>query len=250
VETKEMLQINKTGWEKSAERFFGRTALPELGPLAPTEDDLNLFGEIQDKKVLDIGCGSGHSLQYMGNNGARELWGIDLTTKQIETATQLLHDQQAFVRLIESPMEENPGLPTNYFDIAYSIYALGWTVNLKKTLTNIYTYLKPDGIFIFSWEHPMHDRIKREDSKYILDKSYLSEGPEYNEAWNHSVIIYHRKLTTYINTLIEVGFEIEKVIDEVALPDEVPEGNHLRWYSVEKAKLVPATFIIKAKKKR
>ncbi len=245
-----MLQINKDGWEKSAERFFGRTALPEFGPLAPTEDDLNLFGKIQGKKVLDIGCGSGHSLQYMGNKGAEELWGIDLTTKQIETATELLREQQVKVNLFESPMEENPGLPTNYFDIAYSIYALGWTVDLERTLANIHSYLKPGGIFIFSWEHPMHDRMKREDSKFVLEKSYLIEGPEFNEAWNRSVIIYHRKLTTYINTLIGVGFEIEKVIDDVALPDVVPEDNHLRWYSVEKAKLLPTTFIIKAKKKK
>ena len=245
-----MLQINKEGWEKSATRFFGRTALPELGPLAPTEDDLNLFGEIEDKVVLDIGCGSGHSLQYMGNRGASELWGIDLTTKQIETATELLAKQQAKLNLIESPMEENPGLPTNYFDIAYSVYALGWTVDLEKTLANIHSYLKPSGIFIFSWEHPMHDRLRREDSKFVLEKSYLNEGPEYNEAWNHSVIIYHRKLTTYINTLIKVGFEIERVIDDVVLPEVVPEGNDLRWYSVEKAKLVPATFIIKATKKK
>jgi SAM-dependent methyltransferase len=244
-----MLDINKQGWERSAERFFGRTALPELGPLAPTEIDLQLFGEVANKKVLDIGCGSGHSLQYMGNHGADELWGLDLTTKQVETARALLEEQQALVRIIESPMEENPGLPTNYFDIAYSIYALGWTVDLEKTLSNIHSYLKPGGTFIFSWEHPMHDRIKREGSTFMVEHSYLAEGPEFNEAWNKSVIIYHRKLSTYINTLVQVGFEIEKVIDDVVLPDVVPEGNELRWYSVEKAKLIPATFIMKARKK-
>lgn len=249
MEKVEILNINKQGWEKSAERFFGRTALPELGPLAPTETELNLFDEITSKKVLDIGCGSGHSLKYMGENGAAELWGIDLTTKQIETAKEILQGQKAVVKLYESPMEVNPGLPKNYFDIAYSIYALGWTVDLQGTLLNIHDYLKPGGTFIFSWEHPMHDRVKRVDDSFIIEKSYLKEGPEYNEAWKNEVIIYHRKLTTYINTLIQVGFEIEKVVDDVVLPDKVPEGNDLRWYSVDKAKLIPATFIIKARKK-
>ncbi|WP_236687170.1 class I SAM-dependent methyltransferase [Ornithinibacillus californiensis] len=249
METKEILKVNKDGWENAAERFFGRTALPELGPLAPTEEDLNLFGDVRDKKVLDIGCGSGHSLQYMGNRGASELWGLDLTTKQIETASQLLEAQSVPVNLYESPMEENPGLPQEYFDIAYSIYALGWTVDLERTLANICSYLKPGGTFVFSWEHPMHDRVKREGSSFIVEKSYLEEGPEYNEAWNHEVIIYHRKLTTYINTLIKVGLVIDRVIDDVVLPDIVPEGNHRRWYSVDKAKLIPATFIIKASKR-
>jgi len=103
-------------------------------------------------------------------------------------------------------MEENPGLPSNYFDIVYSIYALGWTVDLNKTLRNIYDYLNTGGIFIFSWEHPFHDRLSYKVSSFILNKTYNIKGPEYNEAWQKNVIIYHRKLSTYINTLIQTGF--------------------------------------------
>ncbi|WP_242698395.1 hypothetical protein [Bacillus sp. SD088] len=62
MEATKILNMNKEGWEKSAERFFGRTALPEYGPLSLTENQLNLFGDISGKRVLDIGCGSGHSL--------------------------------------------------------------------------------------------------------------------------------------------------------------------------------------------
>ena len=65
-------------------------------------------------------------------------------------------------------MEENPGLPLEYFDIVYSIYALGWTVDLQKTLSHIHSYLKPGGIFIFSWEHPIHDRLTYENSSFTL----------------------------------------------------------------------------------
>jgi SAM-dependent methyltransferase len=240
--------MNKQGWEKSAERFFGKTALPEYGPFAFTEEKLNLFDDVSGKKVLDIGCGSGHSLQYMGNRGAKELWGLDLTTKQIEAANRLLQNQHAKVSLVESPMEENPGLPSHYFDIVYSIYALGWTINLEQTLTHVYNYLKPGGVFIFSWEHPIHDRLVYEDSTFKFKKSYNLEGPEYNEAWHNTVIIHHRKLSTYINTLIQTGFTIAKIIDDVALPDKASE-DPAKWYSTQRAQFVPATFIIKASKK-
>lgn len=47
-------------------------------------------------------------------------------------------------------MEEEGDIPKGYFDIVYSIYALGWTSNLGKTLELIYSYLKPGGSFIFS----------------------------------------------------------------------------------------------------
>lgn len=249
METKsEMLKLNKEGWEKSAERFFGRTALPEYGPFTFTEDTLHLFGDVSEQKVLEIGCGSGHSLQYMGNKGAGELWGLDLTTKQVETANQLLQDQEVKVSLFESPMEENPGLPRNYFDVVYSIFALGWTIDLSQTLTNIYSYLKSGGTFIFSWEHPIHDRLAYVDSSFKFNKSYNEEGPELNEAWHSKVIMYHRKLSTYVNTLIATGFTIEKIIDDVVLPNK-PSEDPAKWYSTQRAELVPSTFIIKASKK-
>ncbi|MEI4771457.1 class I SAM-dependent methyltransferase [Psychrobacillus sp. FJAT-51614] len=241
--------MNKDSWEKSADRFFGRTALPEYGPFSINEEQHKLFGDISNQKVLDIGCGSGHSLQYMGNRGAEELWGLDLSTKQIETANKVLSNQQVKVTLFESPMEKNPGLPSNYFDIVYSIYALGWTVDLQLTLINIHNYLKPGGLFIFSWEHPIHDRVSYKESSFIFNKSYNIEGPEYNKAWHNEVIIHHRKLSTYINTLIECGFTIEKVIDEVIFSDNNISENPSKWYSTQKAQLLPATFIIKAYKK-
>ncbi|WP_370297360.1 class I SAM-dependent methyltransferase [Rossellomorea marisflavi] len=243
----DILTMNKTSWEQSAERFFGRTALPEFGPNAPSEDDLHLFGDVNGKTVLDIGCGSGHSLAYMGNQGAGELWGLDLTTKQIEAATGVLSEQNATVKLFESPMEENPGLPMNHFDVVYSIYALGWTYDLKKTLSHVHSYLKPGGTFIFSWENPMHDRIQYRDGEFVMTKSYVTEGPEYNEGWNKSVVIHHRKLTTYINTLIQCGFTIENVIDDVVIAD-IPSDNPERWYASQKAEWVPSTFIVKARK--
>ena len=245
----EILNMNKESWEKSAERFFGKTALPEYGPYALNEEQLNLFDTIANCKVLDIGCGSGHSLEYMGNRGAKELWGLDLSTKQIDTANNLLSNLKIKVSLSESAMEENPGIPSGYFDIAYSIYALGWTVDLQRTLSHIYSYLRKGGIFIFSWEHPIHDRLSYSQSSYTFKKSYNIEGPEYNEAWHNNVVIYHRKLSTYINTLIKTGFTIENVIDDVVLPNNIDSDNPSRWYSSQRAQLVPATFIIKASKK-
>ncbi len=47
-------------------------------------------------------------------------------------------------------MEEEVDIPKGYFDIVYSIYALGWTSDLRKTLELIHSYVKPGGRFVFS----------------------------------------------------------------------------------------------------
>ncbi|MFC5701937.1 class I SAM-dependent methyltransferase [Cohnella faecalis] len=113
----ENLQINKQSWDAASERFFGRTALPEFGPYAPTEKKLNLFGDdLSGLNVLEIGCGSGHSMKYMISRGVKEAWGLDLSRNQVVAANKVLGwEDSPFI--FESPMEENPGIPEGYFDL-------------------------------------------------------------------------------------------------------------------------------------
>ena len=134
---KNLLKQNKESWDAIADSFFGVTALPVYGCFIPTEDELGLFPVLENKKVLDIGCGSGHSLKWCGDKGAKELWGLDLSTKQIENATKFLSDNHYKPYLFNAPMEQNPGIPEHYFDIVYSIYAIGWTMDIQKTFNLI-----------------------------------------------------------------------------------------------------------------
>ena len=240
------LSVNKKSWDEVAPRFYGRNPLPEYGPLAPTEDELQLLGDIKGKRVLDIGCGSGHSLKYIRDNHASEMWGLDLSHSQIKAAEELLSDDD--VTLFEAPMEENPGIPENHFDIVYSIYALGWTTDLDQTLANVYSYLKDGGIFVFSWEHPLYNRIQQTGSNLIFSQPYHSEGPYDHEAWMHPAIMQQFKVSTYLNTLIKKGFLIENVIEEVRLSQVDVERHSNRWYSFDKASYLPTTLIVKARK--
>ncbi len=84
-----ILNVNQAGWNAVAHKYYGGTALPEYGPLAPTEDRLQLLGDIDGLRVLEVGCGSGHSLLYLAQRGAAELWGLDLAPAQISFASML-----------------------------------------------------------------------------------------------------------------------------------------------------------------
>ncbi len=68
-----ILDVNQVGWNAVAHTFYGGTALPASGPLAPTEDRLHLLGDVAGLRVLELGCGSGHSLLYLAQHGATEL---------------------------------------------------------------------------------------------------------------------------------------------------------------------------------
>lgn len=81
--SEQALAVNRAGWDRVAPSFHGGTALPEYGPLAPTEDSLRLLELTPGMRVLELGCGSGHSLRYLAERGAGELWGLDLSPVQI-----------------------------------------------------------------------------------------------------------------------------------------------------------------------
>ena len=176
----EILSINQQGWNKVAPLFYSGTALPKYGPLASTEEEVNLIPDLAGKKALELGCGSGHTLAYLKEHkNASELWGLDLSETQVDFTREFLGEKNISAKSFIASMDENPGIPENHFDLVVSIYALGWTADLAHTLELIHSYLKPGGIFVFSWEHPAYRALQYEADlgKYVFEDSYLDEGP-------------------------------------------------------------------------
>src|SRR5258708_4214456 len=177
IEPKRALAINRAGWDRVAPSFHGGTALPEYGPLAPTEDTLGLLELTPDFRALELGCGSGHSLRYLAERGASELWGVDLSEVQVAFAQETLRPFASRCRLFESPMEVNPGIPSGHFDLVFSIYGLGWTTDLPATLALVAGYLRPGGGFIVSGEHPAYGCLEWNGEHYVLADPYRPELP-------------------------------------------------------------------------
>ncbi|MCB0119645.1 MAG: class I SAM-dependent methyltransferase [Anaerolineales bacterium] len=252
ISRNDIVTINQKGWNIVAPQFYGGTALPKYGPLSVTESELQLIENLKGKSVLELGCGSGHTLYYLWKEKqAGELWGLDLSQEQIQYTQDYLAKENIQAKLFLASMDENPGIPESYFDMVVSIYSLGWTPDLPRTLSLVYSYLKPGGKFVFSWEHPVYQCLDYDADleKYVMNRSYLDESPEFNSTWKGTeIVIQPRKLSTYINAISNSGLIIEHMVEsevdmKLARPqDYAPE----KWYSVPRAKLIPTTFIVKA----
>lgn len=255
MEKYSIIKTNKTYWDTNADAWFGTTALPTYGVKFVTEDDLHLFGDVAGKKMLEICCGSGHSLKYHADRNAGELWGVDLSNRQIENAKAYLREHGYTAKFICSPMEAELDIPTDYFDFVYSIYGIGWTTDLQGTFKKIASYLKKDGIFIFSWHHTLYYCVARscdlahnviENNKLIFSRSYFDESYFTMPVDGNEIILCNRKISTYINALAQAGFCVEQMIEQT--DNETMESVEIDSDKTKKAKMLPISVCFKARK--
>lgn len=244
----EVYATNSFYWDTKGNDFLRAIVLPKYGSFI-SEEKWHLFGNVSGTKILEIGCGNGQSLQYHGGRGAAELWGIDISEKQVDRARQHLTSCGFSAKLICSPMEEECGIPGGYFDFVYSIYAIGWTSDLEGTFRRIASYLKKNGVFIFSWSHPIHKCVVAENDKLIFNKSYFDESwysvsPDL--AGEGKLTLSDRKLSTYVNALAKTGFVIEQMIEET--DEDLMQSWDQNSDFAQRAKLIPLTMVIKARK--
>jgi SAM-dependent methyltransferase len=105
-----------------------------------------LLGDIRDKTVLDLGCGSGENLVPMVKRGANVI-GMDISPELVALAGQRLESYGiGSVKLLVGSAYET-GLPDDSIDVVFSS-ALLHHLDLPKARAEIYRILRPGGVFI------------------------------------------------------------------------------------------------------
>jgi hypothetical protein len=135
----------------------------------------------------------------------------------------------------------------------HGAYGLGWTTDLPATLALVADYLRAGGVFVFSGEHPAYSRLAWDGKQYIITEPYTAEGSVEYTSWKGvPIVIQHRTLGTFITEIARAGLRVEALVEGELKPDlaKAVHADPARWYSVPRARMMPTTFIIKARKPR
>ena len=247
---KEKIEQNKKLWDAVHDIFTEASALPALGPF-DVGKYLNLIPKIKNKTFLEIGCGSGRSIKYLIRQGAKKVYGIDFSQKQLDEAKRFNKKavENKKVILIQAPMEK--GIKLEPIDVVFSVYGIGWTQNPKKTFANIYSYLKPNGRFIWSWDHSFFTDVVYENGKFVVKYSYHNEKLITLKNWRErkeNAHITYLKIATWFQYLTKAGFDIIGYYEPK--PENLNRGYRApkKYYSIQKAEKVPSTFIFVCQK--
>lgn len=174
--------------------------------------------DFRGKRVLDLGCGYGWHCLYAAQNGAEYVLGTDISAKMLETAREKnSHERVEYRRRAMEDLE----LPDHSFDVVLSSLAFHYVKEFQPVVKKISRVLSPGGFFVFSAEHPVFTAHGTQDWYYdeqgeILHfpvDNYYFEGKRDAVFLGEPVTKYHRTLTTYLNTLLENGFELLNIIE-------------------------------------
>jgi SAM-dependent methyltransferase len=189
----------------------------------------SLLPDMKNKRVLDLGCGFGWHCRYARESGAQHILGIDLSKNMLERARALTDDVSLEYR--QSAIEDLQFAP-GQFDAVISSLALHYVEYFDAVCQNVFRWLTERGTFVFSVEHPVftsraaqywHLGPSGERLHWPVD-DYYEEGIRHTHWLADDVVKYHRTVTSYVNGLIESGFQIAK-IEEPTFTRESVEGH-------------------------
>ena len=206
-----------------------------------------MMPDFTDKEVLDLGCGYGWHCAYGVQKGAAKVLGIDLSEKMLSQAEKInRHEKITYKRAAMEELE----FPDHSFDIVLSSLAFHYIKDFPVLAEKISRWLRPEGTFLFSVEHPVFTAYGSQDWYYnekgeILHfpvDNYYYEGKREAVFLGEKVTKYHRTLATYVNTLLKTGFILESLVEPA------PPENMLDLPGMKDEMRRPMMLLVRAKK--
>ena len=189
---------------------------------------LSLLPDIKNKKILDVGCGNGILIPHLLKAAPQLVVGIDFTPHLLDIARKRLPNS---VILYQCDITESIDLTEAPFDGAIANFVLNEVSDIKKVFCNIYSKLSIGAFLVVGVTHPTYLF-----GKHLIDpnntlkgyKSYFSSQKiidVYTDGDNSiEFTAYTFPLSSYINSAIDVGFKIDKMVEPETL-QEVIDAN-------------------------
>ena len=203
---------------------------------------LKMIGDVKGKNILDLGCGDGTISSLVCKKGGKVI-GVDKN----EVSINLARKKEG--KYICNDLDD-VDFQKEQFDIIYSsmVFLFLNDKEIKSLIDRIYSWLKKDGIFIFSDIHPTTEIQK---GRFTLVKNKIPKNFNYFKTSKMRAILYnlnkkacsfdyyHRSLSKYIELICLKGFHLTALKEPQATPVQVKK------YKLIFEQSIPSYIILK-----
>jgi SAM-dependent methyltransferase len=191
-----------------------------------------LLPPLKGLRIIDLGCGFGWFSRFAADEGAAAVLGLDLSENMIARATaENAHPVISYDRADLEQVE----LPQARFGLAYSSLAFHYLEDFGRLVRQVHRTLVPGGKFVFTIEHPIYMassnpgwRTDGNGNRFWPVDNYSVEGRRMTDWLAKGVVKYHRTLGTTVNTLMDEGFVIRRLLEWHPTPDQIAANSDLQ----------------------
>lgn len=187
---------------------------------------LEACGDVEGLSVLDCGCGEGRFCRLLVERGARYALGLDLCESMIEAARELQSVRDEY-RVAD--VQDLAFIESETFDLAVSYLNQCDLPEFETNNREVFRVLRKAGRFVVANLHPMRSaaggwyRDAKGVKQHVILDNYFDEGERYWEMMGVRFTNFHRTLSTYIHSFIEVGFLLEGIVEPTVGPEQLAE---------------------------
>ena len=166
----------------------------------------NLLGDIEGKKVLDLGCGDGRLTQELVDKGAKVI-GVDASESMIDSARAKGLEAYVLDALEMAYIEE--------FDSIFTNATLHWIPDHPRLASNVYNALKPGGEFV--GEFGGHGNVA------AINTAIRGVLAKHGYSWTGKKPVIYPSVQKFQSVLEGAGFNVE-YIELIPRPTPLPTG--------------------------
>jgi ubiquinone/menaquinone biosynthesis C-methylase UbiE len=207
------------------------------GPDIPTETELRLCGNVEGKRVLELGLAAQAAIAF-AKQGAHTI-GVDSSADRLADMRRQSDEEEVKVELHESDLADLAFVRADSIDLAFSSYAFDSVDDLNRVFRQVHRVLRQDAPLIFSVAHPAYAMIDDQaEDPLLVRRSYFDHKRREGEAADH-----HRTISELFTGLTRANFRVDTVLE----PEPASSGpRSAEWRDT--FKFVPRTLIIRARK--
>jgi len=210
------------------------------GPGIATEAELRLLGQVTDKRVLELGCGSGVSSVALATQGAKPI-GLDFSHEHLTRARRLADKAGVRVEFHEGDLADLAFSRADTVDVVFSVYALSLVEDVNRVFRQVNRVLKGGCPLVFSVPHPANDMFVDDDDLPVVRRSYFDLSRIDLGSDGRHLFGYHHTIADLFVGLTRANFRVDTILEPEPRADQHgPAGPSSGW--------VPRTLIMRARK--
>jgi SAM-dependent methyltransferase len=238
---------NAAAWDRHSSGYQDgaklSTDVAHYGPDIGTEADFRLLGNLEGKRVLELGCGGAQCSIAFAKQGAHAI-GVDFSAEQLTFAKRLCDREGVKVELHHGDLADLAFVRADSVDVVFSAYAFGFVEDLNRVFRQVHRVLKTEAPLAFSVPHPAYDMIDDEaEEPLLIRRSYFDHTPIDYEWSGIPFTDYHHTVSNLFTSLTRANFRVDTILE----PEPNPAGPR-SWFWRDPFRSVPRTLIIRARK--